>query len=617
MQPRIHPAESFDVEDGKRQSGHPADGLGMPIVIKDLTYTVANNANRRERLNLLESVSACLWPGQMTALMGPSGSGKTTLLDVLAGRKTTGALKGDVLFCGRPPTQAFLQRYTGYVEQFDTLLDNLTVSEMLVYTAELKRPLGEPRAAKRAAVEKLVSDLALEQCRHTVIGNQMHRGISGGQAKRVNIGIALVTTPLVLFLDEPTSGLDSQTAKEVMVVVKRLTETGLTTCATVHSPTPRTFALFDSMLLLLRGRTAYFGRRGEAAIDFFSSLPPGMTDSASKVVAWGEAEWIVEITTTANRQDKAAWFAAHYAVSSLAASNAAAIDALEILASGGGMEHEVLLREAKSTATPFFWGVYTMLKHRTSRNFADPAFLGPRIGDKFLFCFIIFTLYFGDGGKQDPGNVLNVMQMLFMWTLLPAFSAVVYVPAIVLERPLFMRERSDGLYWPVTYLVAKLIEEFAIVLVLSVVFAAIVFAGVNLHGSFLLFWMIYLVTLWNGIVLAYGIASLSPNMDFANAAVPAYTIALLFFAGYLVRLQDIPKYWTWFPHLNFIKYAFSAQMLNEYGGANNHPFQGASILEFYDFPHDKWVNLGLESLFLIAFFVLALLGLTFLRHSKR
>lgn len=147
--------------------------------------------------------------------MGPSGSGKTTLLDVLAGRKTAGEILGSITFAGRKPSKMFLRRYTGYVEQFDTLLDMLTVEEMLMYTAELKRPVEEPLGDKRAEVERLLEKLALAPAKNTRIGNALHRGISGGQAKRVNVAIALITDPRVLFLDEPTSGLDSYTANEV------------------------------------------------------------------------------------------------------------------------------------------------------------------------------------------------------------------------------------------------------------------------------------------------------------------------------------------------------------------------------------------------------------------
>jgi ATP-binding cassette subfamily G (WHITE) protein 2 len=85
---------------------------------------------------------------------------------------------------------------------------------------------------------------------------------TGGQCKRTNIGIALVSDPKVLFLDEPTSGLDSFTANEVMTVVKKLTQMGLTICATIHSPTPYCFNQFDRLHLLLRGQTVYFGPNG-------------------------------------------------------------------------------------------------------------------------------------------------------------------------------------------------------------------------------------------------------------------------------------------------------------------------------------------------------------------
>ena len=159
-----------------------------------------------ERAWLLKDVSGVFKPGQMTALMGPSGSGKTTLLDVLAGRKTTGEISGDLLFSGVKPSRAFLRRFTGYVEQFDTLLPILSVEEMLLYTAEMKRPIQESLASKKAAVEAVMDALALLPCRDVKIGNAASKGISGGQAKRVNIGLALVTNPRVLFLDEPTSG---------------------------------------------------------------------------------------------------------------------------------------------------------------------------------------------------------------------------------------------------------------------------------------------------------------------------------------------------------------------------------------------------------------------------
>ena len=126
--------------------------------------------------------------------MGPSGCGKTTLLDVISGRKTRGTIEGVVHYGTSEASKSFLSRNTGYVEQFDTLVDNLTVREMLEYTAEMKLPHTKPKVEKKAAVEKIVAKLSLEKCCNTVIGNATQRGISGGQAKRVNIGVSIIVS---------------------------------------------------------------------------------------------------------------------------------------------------------------------------------------------------------------------------------------------------------------------------------------------------------------------------------------------------------------------------------------------------------------------------------------
>lgn len=145
---------------------------------------------------------------------GPSGCGKTTLLDILAGRKNQGVIGGELLIGGQKPTRSFLRRYAGYVEQFDTLLGALTVHEMLSYTAELKLPPSVSKESKQQLVEDMIEELGLESCRNVRIGSEMSRGISGGQAKRVNIGVALVTQPKILFL---VSYPDSQGAEAVAI----------------------------------------------------------------------------------------------------------------------------------------------------------------------------------------------------------------------------------------------------------------------------------------------------------------------------------------------------------------------------------------------------------------
>lgn len=96
-------------------------------------------------------------------------------------------------------------------------------------------------------------------------------------------------------------------------------------------------------------------------------------------------------------------------------------------------------------------------QYRTTRNYKDGAFLGPRIGDKILISLLIMTLYLGIGDDASSDNFINISAVLFMWCVMPAFGAAAYVPALVLERNLFVRERADGMYHVITYLLAKMV----------------------------------------------------------------------------------------------------------------------------------------------------------------
>lgn len=101
----------------------------------------------------------------------------------------------------------------------------------------------------------MLGKLGLGVCEHTAIGNALKRGISGGQAKRVNIALAMITRPAIIFLDEPTSGLDSHMANEVSRTLQALAREGRTIVCTIHSPTAYAFSLFDALLMLKKARS--------------------------------------------------------------------------------------------------------------------------------------------------------------------------------------------------------------------------------------------------------------------------------------------------------------------------------------------------------------------------
>ena len=282
----------------------------------------------------------------------------------------------------------------------------------------MKRPISEPLASKKAAVEEVLDALALTPCRDVKIGNPLVKGISGGQAKRVNIGIAIITNPRVLFLDEPTSGLDSYTANEIMTVVKKLVTGGVTIVATIHSPTAYAFSLFDALMMLTRGRVVYFGPQGQEVVDYALATWPQEGKGGHLA---NPAEWLVDSITSADRAGRAAAFADMYAASPLAQANMAKLE--QLMADGGEPLPAHLVEELAvqhETVTPWWWGLKTLVKYRTPRNYRDPEFLGPRIGDKFFMTTLQWTLYWGVGSDFSSKNYVNIAAVLFMWYVGPS-----------------------------------------------------------------------------------------------------------------------------------------------------------------------------------------------------
>jgi ABC-type multidrug transport system ATPase subunit len=161
--------------------------------------------------------------------MGPSGSGKTTFLSVISGRLPRGTQCTGELFVNgklensianynkmvgfvprKSQTQnAKIEKYLNFHAEDDTMLRELTVREVLKFSAELRLPSYTSSLEIDKIVEDVISLLGLSEIRYAQIGSVDKRGISGGQRKRVNIGMELVADPIILFLDEPTSGLDS------------------------------------------------------------------------------------------------------------------------------------------------------------------------------------------------------------------------------------------------------------------------------------------------------------------------------------------------------------------------------------------------------------------------
>ena len=221
---------------------------------------------------VLQGVTGKILHGRVTAVMGPSGAGKSTFVTTLCGKAYYGEQTGVVKINGKAEPFSKYQTITGFVPQEDVMMRTLSVKENLQFSAMSRLPAEMSNVEKRQFVNQILATLDLHEIRHSIIGDEKTRGISGGQRKRVNIGMEMVADPTVLFLDEPTSGLDSTSSMEVCECLQRVASLGLTVITVIHQPRYEIFAAFDDVLLLGKGgRTVYIGPTVDA-MNYFESL---------------------------------------------------------------------------------------------------------------------------------------------------------------------------------------------------------------------------------------------------------------------------------------------------------------------------------------------------------
>ncbi|XP_067850736.1 broad substrate specificity ATP-binding cassette transporter ABCG2-like isoform X3 [Heptranchias perlo] len=246
---------------------------GMIVSFSKLSYRLKLTHGyfyRRKKFtkDVLTDISGIMKPG-MNAIMGPSGCGKTTLLDILAARKDSSGLTGEVLIDGAQQPTNF-NCIAGYVVHDYMMTGTLTVRENLDFSAALRLPKDISILEKERKVNRLVKELGLSQIENSKIGTQFIRGVSAGERKKISIGMELIRDPGVLFLDEPTNGLDASSSNAVLLLLKRLARQGKTIIFSVHQPRYSMFKQFDCLTLLTNGKLMFHGSAKDSIVYFKS-----------------------------------------------------------------------------------------------------------------------------------------------------------------------------------------------------------------------------------------------------------------------------------------------------------------------------------------------------------
>ncbi|CAL9762564.1 unnamed protein product [Musa acuminata subsp. burmannicoides] len=531
---------------------------------------------------LLDSITGEVRTGEILAVLGASGSGKSTFIDALADRIERTSLQGSITLNGENLDSGLLKVISAYVMQDDLLFPMLTVEETLMFAAELRLPRSFSASRKRERVQALVDQLGLRSAAKTIIGDEGHRGVSGGERRRVSIGTDIIHDPVILFLDEPTSGLDSTSAFMVVKVLQKIARSGSIVVMSVHQPSYRILTLLDRLLFLCRGQTVYsgpphdlpgffrqFGRpipEGENATEFALDLARELQDTNAGAAA------LVDFNRRWQNRPSAL-VAADITPLSLR-------DAMRISVSHGRLVGSVSVADNVAPASSLqkfanpAWKEVLVLSKRAFMNMRRmPEIFAIRLGTVLVSAFILGTIFWRLG--ESPKDVTERLGFFAIGITTVFFTCADALPVFIQERYIFMRETAYNAYRRSSYVLSNAIVGIPALILLSVAFAASTFFAVGLAGGgegLIFFFLIILASFWAGSGFVTFLSGVLSHVVLGYTVAAAILSYYLLFSGFFINRNRIPHYWIWFHYLSMLKYAYEGALQNEFGGESSKCF---------------------------------------------
>ncbi|KAM0047305.1 putative ABC-type maltose transporter [Helianthus debilis subsp. tardiflorus] len=526
--------------------------------------------------SILQDISLTAYPSQILAIVGPSGAGKSTLLDILATR--TAPTTGTLLLNSSPLTPSTYRKLSAYVPQHDYSLPVLTVSETFAFAARLLQPKTTQIST---LVTSLVTELGLTHVAHTKLGHNL----SGGERRRVSIGLSLLHDPGVLLLDEPTSGLDSTSAYTIMQTLKSIaTARRRTVILSIHQPSFKLLTTIDKILLLSKGKVVHHGTLPSLQENLLSNgftLPPQLNS----------LEYAMEILTQ------------------LPVTKPVTQTSPTDSTQHAGIKHDhIRYRSSRVEEIVALYGRFWKIIYRTKQLLLTNTLQALVVG------LVLGTIYI-DIGFDKTGVEKRFGLFAFTLTFLLS-STTETLPIFINERPILLRETSGGVYRLSSYLIANTLVFFPYLLAIAIIYSVSVYFLVGLcqtwqaFGYFVLvIWVIVLMA--NSFILF--LSSVAPNYITGTSLVTILLAGFFLFSGYFISKESMPKYWLFMHYFSMYKYALDAMLINEYSCLTNKcmiwyddeksqtcMMTGADVLEKKGLhENQRWVNIYI----LIGFFV--------------
>ncbi|XP_066430197.1 broad substrate specificity ATP-binding cassette transporter ABCG2 isoform X4 [Eleutherodactylus coqui] len=514
-------------------------------------------------------------PG-LNAILGPTGSGKSSLLDVLAARKDPHGLSGEMLIDGKPQPPNF-KCLSGYVVQDDVVMGTLTVRENLQFSAALRLPRSLKQKEKDERINQIIKELGLTKVANSKVGTELIRGVSGGERKRTNIGMELITDPGILFLDEPTTGLDASTANAVLLLLKRMSRQGKTIIFSIHQPRYSIFRLFDSLTLLAGGKMLYHGP-SDYALDYFTQLGYNCEEHNNP------ADFFLDVIN--------------------GDSTAVALNTLEDVDLGepndGGSQTVVdklaedfcntgyyketkaeleKLSGGKKLKTNFFTrqityntSVFHQIKWVSKRSFknllGNPQASIAQVMVSLILALIVGAIFFGV--KDDENGIQNRVGSLFFITTNQCFSSVSAIELFIVEKKIFTHEYISGYYRLSAYFFSKLIADLIPMRTIpSIIFTCVIYFMIGFKptaGNFFTMMFTLMMISYTATSMALAIAAGQDVVAVANLLMTICFVFMIIFSGLLVNVTSIMDWLAWLKYFSIPRYGLTALQANEFPG---------------------------------------------------
>jgi len=571
--------------------GLPSQQNGGPTLDWDgLQYTVTVKKGKLKFAKpLLNSVFGCAKQGEVLAIMGSSGAGKTTLLDALAGR-LRGRVSGEYRVNGIPMPPGVTGGYSSaYVLQGENLHPCLTAWETLWFAAQLHLPGGMPKEEKNAVVLKWINLLKLSDAMDVKVGDEDQKGLSGGQRRRLSVGIDLLRNPQLIFLDEPISGLDSTSAFQLIEVLHGLAKTeARTVVLTIHQPSPRMVRLLDSILVMGDGYVIFQGSENNLE-GYLQAIGQGPVPEHVSPI-----EYFMDVVDELKEEGEGP----------------------EGLAQLHRQQGQRAVGPPTGNFTPVPQATASLVRQLmvlTYRNFVIYMRVPELLFGRWIFLavqgFLISTIFWNLGTSFDDVESRN--GFFLIGTALLTFTSLEVLPLLAAERQIFRREYARRAYGIPAYAVSH-----SIIMVFVAIIGALLFTlthywcvglwtDVNGVGTFLFSWLLWFCILFASSAFAMLISGLFISPMTGTTAGTAGFAFMLLLAGYFVKKDNIPPYWIWFHYLSHYKYSIFGFIPNYFGNQDttlygcappndtdpNCKLTGQDVITFFDMKDwDKWYS---------------------------